>query len=127
MENPQSFTFIIFALPLASLAVVRGVASYLGAHASGTHGLGTERTRLTVQRKTSLRHFAAYRSTSLRSWFQKKWLLPRGILIFFSKIPQILKLEVGFFFISIVFRLFFSKIGKYLSYLNFIFVNLKKK
>ena len=89
----------------------RGGASQLGAP-----GFGTERARLVVQverlrctrlrhrtcktsrssKRASLRRFAAYRGTSLRSWFQKKCLLPMGILIFFSKIPPVLKLEVGF-------------------------------
>ena len=78
--------------------VVRGGASQLGAP-----GFGTERARLVVQverlrctrlqhrtcktsrssKKASLRRFAAYRGTSLRSWFQKKCLLPMGISIFF--------------------------------------------
>ena len=63
------------------------------------HGFSTERARLVVQverlwctrlryrtcttscsnKRASLRRFAAYRGTSLRSWFQKKCLVPIGI------------------------------------------------
>merc|ERR1711980_64073 len=84
---------------------------------SFTQGFGTERARLVVQierlrctrlrhrtcktsgasKTASLRRFPAYRGTSLRSWFQKKCLLPMGFSFFFLKIPQIFKLEVGFF------------------------------
>ena len=45
--------------------------------------------------------------------------------IFFPKIPPILNLKLDFF-PFIIFSAFFFQIGKYLSYLNFIFVNLKK-
>ena len=71
----------------------------------GTPSFSTERARLVVQVKrlrcTRLRHrtcktsgsskiaflrrFPAYRGTSLRSWFQKKCLLPGWILFFFQK------------------------------------------
>ena len=50
------------------------------------------------------------RGTSLRSWFQKKCLLPMGILIFFfSKIPPVLKLEVGFSSTKKSFQIFSQK------------------
>ena len=83
---------------------------HFASHGLSAHGLSTERARLAG-------------GTSLRSWFQKKCLLPAGILIFFLKkvtstwwdfdfffkkkwllpvgififFPPILKLEVGFF------------------------------
>ena len=111
--------------------VFRQGASQLGSHVLDAHGLNTERARVAGG------HFASHGlsphgfstecarlagGTSLRSWFQKKcllpagififspkkWLLPVGILIFFQKkwllpvgififFPPILKLEVGFF------------------------------
>ena len=58
--------------------------------------------------------------TSLRSWSQKKCLLPIGIFIFFFKIPPILKLEVGFFSGKKKFFSDFPKYGKFfLSKLHF--------
>ena len=53
-------------------------------HGLSAHGLSTERARLAG-------------GTSLRSWVQKKCLLPGEILIFFSKKSPILKIQVGFF------------------------------
>ena len=49
--------------------------SLLGAYGLGAHGFSTERARLAG-------------GTSLRSWFQKKCLLPVGIFIFFPKYPR---------------------------------------
>ena len=46
--------------------------SLLGAYGLGAHGFSTERARLAG-------------GTSLRSWFQKKCLLPAGIFIFFFR------------------------------------------
>ena len=45
---------------------------HLASHGLGAHGFSTERARLAG-------------GTSLRSWFQKKCLLPAGILIFLPK------------------------------------------
>ena len=72
---------------------------HFASHGLSAHGLITERARLAG-------------GTSLRSWFQKKYLLPGGIFargfkksacylvgfwFFFSKNSPILKIEVGFF------------------------------
>ena len=75
----------------------------LGALGLCAHGLSTERARLAG-------------GTSLRSWFQKKCLLPVGIFIFSSKIPPILKVEVVFFSD----KKSFSQIGQIFEDLFFI-------
>ena len=75
------------SLPSTERAKLAGALRFTRGHYHsllGAHGFSTERARLAG-------------GTSLRSWFQKKCLLPMGILIFFSKIPPILKLEGGFF------------------------------
>ena len=70
---------------VGALRLARGhYHSLLGAYGLGAHGFSTERARLAG-------------GTSLRSWFQKKCLLPMEILIFFFIIPPLLKLEGGFF------------------------------
>ena len=51
---------------------------HFASHGLSAHGLSTERARLAG-------------GTSLRSWFQKKCLLPSGILIFFPKNSRFLK------------------------------------
>ena len=67
----------------------------------GSHGFCTQTghfaSLVASKKSASLHRFAAYRGTSLRSWFQKKSLLPKGILIFFSKNTPDFELEVGFF------------------------------
>ena len=57
----------------------------------------------------SLRRFAAKPGISLRSWFQKKCLLPIEISILYAKIPPILKHNVRFFFYRKVFEIFCRK------------------
>ena len=67
----------------------------------GSHGFCTQTghfaSLVASKKSASLHRFAAYRGTSLRSWFQKKGLLPKVILIFFSKNTPDFELEVGFF------------------------------
>ena len=86
--------------------VVRRGASQLGGNGLDAHAFSTERARLAggnfASHGLSAHGLSTGRArlaggTSLRLWFQKKCLLPMGILIFFSKIPPILKLEGGFF------------------------------
>ena len=74
--------------------------SLLGTNAFRTHSLavyqGTS-LRSWFQKSVHTRRFAAYWDTLLRSWFQKSASFLLGFRFFFEKIPQILKLEVGFF------------------------------
>ena len=74
------------SLPLASLACcqVRGVefrCTRLRCTRLWHRTCKTSRSK----KSASLPRFAASRGTSLRSWFQKKCLLPMRILIFFSQ------------------------------------------
>ena len=52
--------------------------------------------------------FAAYRGTSLRSWLQKKCLLPGGIWIFFPKNLRFWKFKLDFFPLKKVFEIFWQ-------------------
>ena len=58
---------------------------HLASHGLGAHGFSTERARLAG-------------GTSLRSWFQKKCLLPAGILIFLPKKVAATWWDFDFFF-----------------------------
>ena len=73
--------------------------AHFASHGLGAHGYSTERARLAG-------------GTSLRSWLQKKCLLPGGILIFFSKKSPIFKIQVGFFSTYKSFWNFLRKYGE---------------
>ena len=74
--------------------------------------------------KTSAR-YSVSRLIGALCGFLKSSCYLSGFWLFYPKGPWFWKLKVGFF--PITFSAMFFEIGKYLSYLNFIFVNLEKK